>query len=166
MTSENIKFVINQNGYKAWGISSFRQKTMFKRYINGKIAKEDIEATEKDIKEGNSRYGNRYFAYIVSDGKPTLYVENRDKLKDGSWGPKYFKPATIKWNKTNERWTHNDRATDLPFLCCTIRIDDKVYSNSVRSGEILHINSNNMFKNEKITDSMKFTNSNRWTGKK
>lgn len=147
-----LKVVINDNGYESWGVTSIKQKTAYRK------DKPDTIASATDIKQGNFRYPARYFAYAMINNKPVLFVENRDKLQDGTYSERYFKPATIKFHKTNKPWTHNDRITGQPFLSCVMYTDaegnelstDKRLTLSARIGECFHVDNQHKFKVMKI----------------
>lgn len=164
---DKLKVVIYQDGYEAWGITSIKQKTAYRK------DKPDVVASAADIKQGNYRYPGRYFAYAMMDDKPTLFVENRDKLSDGTYSERYFKPATIVFHKTNKKWTHNDRKTDQPFLSCVMYTDvkgrelpaNKRLTLSARLGECFHVDNEHRFKVMKIPKDEKIVKTSRLNSK-
>lgn len=160
---DRLKVIINQDGYEAWGITSIKQKTAYAK------DKADTLATEEDMRNNNYRYPGRYFAYYKVNDKPTLFVENRDKLKDGTYSERYFKPATIVFHKTNKKWTHNDRITDQPFLSCVMYTDangkelppTQRLTLSVRYGERFHVDNKHKFIVDKIPKDEKIVSTSR-----
>lgn len=159
MYTGKIKFHIkNDNNTISWGLTDSRQKTPYKK------DKADQLATPEDIKNNNYRYPSKYFGYCEIDGKPTLLIENRDKLKNGKFGPRYFKPATIVYHETTNKWTHNDRATDTPFLGVVLYDNEDKFKRkklSLRYGEMFHINEKGLFIVEKIPQNEKIIKGNR-----
>lgn len=141
MTDTTIKFEIKGNdGMVNWGVSSYVTKTP---YLTGKDSK---PATQQDIKAGKSiYYPRRYFAYILKDNKPILLVENRDQIKKNNkieCSPVYYKQATIKWHKTNYKFTHHikeegvNREDEKPYL----KVKAGPKTSNIKPNTIFHVN--------------------------
>lgn len=140
--NNKMRIKINLNGYLAYGYTTIKQP--------------------KPILKPNNKlfYPPRYFAYCLIKGKPTVLVEERAMFKDGSLSKPYFTKLKLKITKTNIKWTHNDRTTDLPFLCCSIYTnkDGDVFkpserqTASIRLGDCFHVNKFHKIIVEKIPE--------------
>lgn len=162
-----LKFNLEHNGFKSWGVTDIKQKTAYKK------DKPDELATPTDIKEGNYRYPGRYFAYLMLDDQPTIFIENRDKIKtigeggkvEWKWSPRYFKPATIVFHETKLKWTHNDRVTGLPFLTVVYGTTPATRVNeSVRIGQMFHIDEKGWIHTKKIPENVRIVKTSRLNG--
>lgn len=144
MTDTNntsLKFEIKgDDGMKHWGLSNYMTKTP---YTSGNNSR---PATQQDIKEGKAvYYPRRYFAYILKNNKPILLVENRDQIKKKNkieCSPVYYKQATIKWHKTNYKFTHYIKEEGVkiedekPYL----KVNTLTKSSYIKPNTIFHVN--------------------------
>lgn len=136
--TEIIKFKIRgENGNEMFGYSNCSTKTPYTCGVNSR------PATKQEIKEGKpTYYPRRYFAYIIKDGKPIILVENRDTTKlpngDIKLSPVYYKPATIKWNKSDVPFKHCLEGTDIPFLKLSVKSLNK--SSNIKPNTLFHVN--------------------------
>lgn len=132
----NIKFQYCRNGRKFYSIFSAKQsKTL--QTPDGK----------------NIFYPSNYFAYVMLNDVPTIYIEK--ETENG----KFFTPAKFIVNDLNKAWTHNDRNTNLPFLTVSINdssIKSKNTHSVIRIGEMFHLNACGKFKIEKIPPDCQF----------
>lgn len=160
----NIKFMIKgENGMVNWGVSNYLTKTP---YLAGKDSR---PATKQDIKAGKpTYYPRRYFAYILKDNMPILLVENRDQIEKNNTivcSPVYYKQATIKWHKTNDKFTHHikedgvNREDEKPYL----KVKTGPRSTHIKPNTIFHVNGKGLFISEPFDPSTAIiTNGNRY----
>lgn len=159
----NLKFDIcivkKDKKIKAWGVSSFKTKTLYNYEDEIRPAtKEEEEKNESRYNESgkllpNFSFPSRYFVYVIKNGKPLILVENRDqKIENGKiiQSDKYFKPATIAWHETNDKFTHYIRETDIPFLSITSKSKMNIKPSSVKPNTVFHVNNKGWIIQEQV----------------